>query len=321
MPAAETVAPIAEGDGFDPFEADDDADGVAARDSGARISDIEEAFDEPLVQQSPRVAIAPAVEDQVESPEGAVDEEIAHPALDRDAPGGVAPTPFDAEEETVEPESNLEEAFPEPGRDDETDREEGDPRMQQAPGEGFNIRPLDALPELTPEQREERRLDMEKERIQAEEDCREVVAAVRADDIKSVSLDIRMEGEPGEDYPFDCGLGREMFQPRSWAQVTYLWKAAGLCHKPLYFEQVALERYGHSLPPAVQPIVSGAHFFGTLPILPYKMGLTTPNECIYTLGYYRPGSCAPYMIPAVPFTWRAAAFEAGAWTGGAFIFP
>jgi hypothetical protein len=73
--------------------------------------------------------------------------------------------------------------------------------------------------------------------------------------------------------------------------------------------------------PALDPLVSGAHFFGTFPILPYKMGLMTPNECVYTLGYYRPGNCAPYMIDAVPFTWRAAAFEAGAWTGGAFIVP
>jgi hypothetical protein len=67
--------------------------------------------------------------------------------------------------------------------------------------------------------------------------------------------------------------------------------------------------------------MSGVHFFGTLPILPYKMGLKTPNECVYTLGYYRPGNCAPYLVGGVPFTWRAAAFEAGAATGMSFIFP
>ena len=70
-----------------------------------------------------------------------------------------------------------------------------------------------------------------------------------------------------------------------------------------------------------QPIASGVHFFGTLPILPYKMGLQTPNECVYALGYYRPGSCAPYMIDPLPFTWRAALFEAGAWVGGAAVVP
>ena len=67
--------------------------------------------------------------------------------------------------------------------------------------------------------------------------------------------------------------------------------------------------------------MSGVHFFGTLPILPYKMGIRTPNECVYTLGYYRPGSCAPYLIDPVPFTWRAAAFQGGVATGLSFIIP
>jgi hypothetical protein len=67
--------------------------------------------------------------------------------------------------------------------------------------------------------------------------------------------------------------------------------------------------------------MSGVHFFGTLPVLPYKMGIRTPTECVYTLGYYRPGSCAPYMIDPVPFTWRAAMFEGAAATGISFIIP
>jgi hypothetical protein len=100
-----------------------------------------------------------------------------------------------------------------------------------------------------------------------------------------------------------------------------MWKASGLCSKPLYFEQVQLERYGHDWGPVLQPFVSGAHFFGTIPILPYKMGLQPPNECDYSLGYYRPGSCAPYMIEPLGFTWRAAAFQAGAVTGAAFAIP
>ena len=38
---------------------------------------------------------------------------------------------------------------------------------------------------------------------------------------------------------------------------------------PLYFEDPQLERYGHSFPPCCQPLISGAHFFTRLPILPY----------------------------------------------------
>jgi hypothetical protein len=56
-------------------------------------------------------------------------------------------------------------------------------------------------------------------------------------------------------------------------------------------------------------------------MLPYKMGLETPCECIYPLGYYRPGSCAPYLLDPFPFSVRAAAFEAGAVLGGVFLIP
>ncbi len=45
------------------------------------------------------------------------------------------------------------------------------------------------------------------------------------------------------------------------------------------------------------------------------MGLYPPRECIYTLGYYRPGDYSPYIFDAIPLSMRAALFEAGAWTG------
>jgi hypothetical protein len=166
-----------------------------------------------------------------------------------------------------------------------------------------------------------RREQIERERRESEENCRELQDSARSDRIESIDLSIRVPGNPGEDYPFECGLGEDPFSGRSWGQITYLWKASGLCHKPLYFEQVQLERYGHSWGPVLQPIMSGAHFFATVPILPYKMGLQTPQECVYSLGYYRPGSCAPYMIDPLGFTWRAAAFQGAAATAIPFIVP
>ncbi len=122
------------------------------------------------------------------------------------------------------------------------------------------------------------------------------------------------------DLPHDCSLGNDVFRPRSFAPITYAWTASGLCHKPLYFEDVQLERYGHMAGPWLQPLASCADFFVTIPILPYEMGLEPPNECIYTLGYYRPGSCAPYLLDPLPLSVRASLFEAGAWVGGAFVF-
>ncbi len=124
----------------------------------------------------------------------------------------------------------------------------------------------------------------------------------------------------GTEFPQECSLGDEMFQPREWAMTTFHWKASGLCYKPLYFQQVPVERYGHTWP-LIQPIVSGANFFLTFPVLPYKMGLNPPWECMYPLGYYRPGSCAPYMIGAVPISVRAGLLEAGAWVGGVYLIP
>ena len=122
------------------------------------------------------------------------------------------------------------------------------------------------------------------------------------------------------EFPKMCPMDPN-FKPRSFAPLCFTWKASGLCHKPLYFEDVQLERYGHSLGPWVQPFASAAHFFLTVPALPYLMGLKTPDECVYTLGYYRPGSCAPYMLDPLPISIRAALFEGAAIAGGVLIIP
>jgi len=140
-------------------------------------------------------------------------------------------------------------------------------------------------------------------------------------DLKRIA-DLTTNITPSEgDLPHDCPLGGAAFEARNFAPITYTWTASGLCHKPLYFEDVQLERYGHMAGPWVQPFASGAHFFLTVPILPYKMGLELPNECLYTLGYYRPGSCAPYLFDPLPLSVRGALFEAGAWVGGIALFP
>jgi hypothetical protein len=123
------------------------------------------------------------------------------------------------------------------------------------------------------------------------------------------------------ELPRECTLVGREFEPRHWACTTYHWKASGLCHKPLYFEDVHLERYGHSWGPYLQPVLSGAHFFATVPILPYKMGMYPPYECMYTLGYYRPGSCAPYMLDPIPLSVRGALAETGAVLGASYIIP
>jgi len=72
------------------------------------------------------------------------------------------------------------------------------------------------------------------------------------------------------------------------------WKAHQLYHKPLYFEETNLERYGNEL--CYQNVASTIHFFTSAALLPYKIGQTSPNTCVTTLGHHRPGECVPYQV-------------------------
>jgi hypothetical protein len=163
---------------------------------------------------------------------------------------------------------------------------------------------------------------IESERGQAKEACEKSLQNLRAYTVDKVNLNINITGTEGKDYPFECSIDDGTQHPgRCWQQTTYLWKASAMCHKPLYFEDVQLERYGHSWSPCFQPFISGAHFFCELPVLPYCMGVEPPCECIYALGYYRPGSCAPYMWNPIPLSPRGGLIEAGAVVGTAAILP
>jgi hypothetical protein len=121
--------------------------------------------------------------------------------------------------------------------------------------------------------------------------------------------------------PVECALGGREVVSRCWIPSTFAWHASALCHKPLYFEEVQLERYGHTAGPFRQPFISGAHFIINLAALPYHMAYQPPHECQYALGYYRPGSCAPWMIPPVPLSLKGALAETGFVVGGIYILP
>ena len=121
--------------------------------------------------------------------------------------------------------------------------------------------------------------------------------------------------------PRECRIAQTVYQGRQWTPATMTWKASNLCHNPLYFEEVQLERYGHSVGPFQQPIISSAHFFVNIAVLPYKMGIHPPQECQYALGYYRPGNCAPYLLPPVPLSLRGAVSQAAVVAGGFWLIP
>ena len=119
--------------------------------------------------------------------------------------------------------------------------------------------------------------------------------------------------------PTTCSVGDRGSVHRNWVPQTFTWSASNLCHKPLYFENRQLERYGHSHGPFTQPVQSAAHFFVSFFTLPYQMSINPANECQYALGYYRPGNCAPWLKDPVPLSLDGARRQALFVTGMSFI--
>jgi len=138
--------------------------------------------------------------------------------------------------------------------------------------------------------------------------------------ITEITNDI--EVKDGKILPKSCPLSPagEQFPPREFPGTNFTWTASNLCHNPLYFEQPALERYGHTIGP-LQPVVSGVGFLATIPALPWLMAIDPPNECQYALGYYRPGSCAPRKWSPIPYSTRAAIMTGGVATALVFLIP
>ena len=148
--------------------------------------------------------------------------------------------------------------------------------------------------------------------------------------ISTVSVDV--EGvtaeSPHDRIPQDCfneahvdemTLLRLDPRSRGFAEQCYRWSASGLSHKPLYFEDIPLERYGQTH--LAQPAISGIRFFSTVAILPYKLGLNSPHENVYTLGYQRPGNCVAPTRQCVPFSFKGVVLQAAAVTGFIYLFP
>jgi hypothetical protein len=268
----------------------------------------------------------PELGDQANSQEAELQEDELPPPTD-------APRDLDSSLGGLMPEDD---SFP--LDDGPADAERTSPRPQVAPDELLppdddTTSPVDEGDEFgpsLPDLRDDFDLDQREARERSEEarerECRQSLQYLRNKRLSDISLDISVTGEPGTDYPRECDLETQTSTTsglgvRDTVEITVAWTASGLCHKPLYFEETGLERYGHSTGPYLEPLFSSAHFFLTLPILPYKMGLKTPNECVYTLGHYRPGSCAPYLVPPVPLSVRAGLFQAGAVVGAAYLLP
>lgn len=110
--------------------------------------------------------------------------------------------------------------------------------------------------------------------------------------LSELSIDIRPAGEsPANAAAEDHYLAPMETDPsdRGWEETLYFWQASNMVHNPLYFEQAYVERYGYNYG-CLQPVVSGVEFCGDFAALPVKMVGRHPRDCVWTLGYGRPGS-------------------------------
>lgn len=120
--------------------------------------------------------------------------------------------------------------------------------------------------------------------------------------------------------PYDMPMSASA--ERYFPHLAFYWAASDLFHNPLYFENPALERYGHvHVNDCVEPAYSMARFGAQLVGLPYQMALDHACRRQYALGWYRPGDFAPKLIYQPPLNARAAGTAAAAYTGIFLLVP
>lgn len=122
-------------------------------------------------------------------------------------------------------------------------------------------------------------------------------------------------------HEFNVRFGGDNYTPRNYPEVCMPWQAPSTKYYPLYFQDPALERYGHTHHHLVQPVVSVARMSGQLVMMPYQMAIVPPWELHSPLGWYRPGDVVPKLRYPFPWNAKAAAIEAAAVTGFIYVIP
>lgn len=125
---------------------------------------------------------------------------------------------------------------------------------------------------------------------------------------------------------WDAPAREATLTPPRFAGTLKSFAAPAVFSRPLYFEQPNLERYGHHVAfcdhdHLTQSALSAAHFFATVPVLPYKMGANRPDDCNYVLGTYRPGSCNPHELVKPELSVGGSVVEGAAVAGLIFLIP
>jgi hypothetical protein len=117
--------------------------------------------------------------------------------------------------------------------------------------------------------------------------------------IQQIRVDIAPKGDlPPNRAAMRFARAGEQFQATGYSreevETQFAWEAPAMCHRPLFFEDINLERHGYHVK-HIQPFLSAAHFFSRVPAMPYLAMSERSRVCNYTLGHYQPGSSAPYL--------------------------
>lgn len=116
--------------------------------------------------------------------------------------------------------------------------------------------------------------------------------------IRGITIDIR---ETNSNAPEDLSQQLLDSNPSDWTQFhpqqkVFAWAAPDIRYQPLYFEDVALERYGTTAGPYHQSLISAFYFFTDFVLLPHKFRHDCPSSCDHPLGFCRPGNTTPYSL-------------------------
>ena len=110
--------------------------------------------------------------------------------------------------------------------------------------------------------------------------------------IQEVRVDVR---DSSSDIPKDessvlNNSSQRYFGSDGKAEKVFAWAAPNIRYQPLYFEDVALERYGQTKGLVKQPVVSAFKFLRDGALLPLNAKIDNPYSCDTPLGFCRPGS-------------------------------
>ena len=131
--------------------------------------------------------------------------------------------------------------------------------------------------------------------------------------------------DDGKRLPPDCSQlfseARDGNYRRFDTNFCFHWEPTNFLRRPVYFDDVPLERYGQSKSELLQPGISASRFVLSTPMLPYRMALDPPWRCVSNLGHRPPGDCVPCIKQVPPIQGNATFVEAAVAVGLVFLLP